>query len=123
MLNAKKMVKLLVLVMAATMLVTLVARAADANKPEPPKPVIVKVQGTVSVVKDANEIKSAKVTTKEKVVYQVVLNTKGLELAKNLNGKEVILTATVTQQDGQKWLDVRSFREVQKTPEAPPKEK
>ena len=120
MLTAKKMVKMLGLALAATVLFALVAQAADANQPEQPKPVIVRIQGTVGVVKDADgKVTSVTVTTKENEVYQVVLNEKGLELANKLDGKEAKVSGTVTKKDEQKWIDVHSFREVKKEPETP----
>ncbi len=83
---------------------------ADANAPAgKTKPAITKIEGAVSVTKDANEIKTVKVTTKDKGVFNVVLNEKGKELGKKMGGKEAVVHGIVTEKNGEKWIDVHKF--------------
>jgi hypothetical protein len=109
MLTTKRMIGMVLVAAAATVLMASVV-LADANappKPEPKPPV--KIEGMVSVIKDANEIKEIKVTTKDKGVFNVVLNEKGKELGKMMAGKEVVVHGTVTEKNGEKWIDVHRF--------------
>jgi hypothetical protein len=88
--------------------------AADANAP-PKKPT--KLKGTVSVTKDPNNVvTSITLTTTHKTVktvYNVTLNSKGLELG-SLNGKEVEVRGMVTEKDGQEWIKVQEFQLAEK---------
>ena len=54
--------------------------------------------------------------------YEVVLNEKGLELGKTMDGKKVEVEGTVSHKDGQKWIDVKSFKAVEEKPTEKPKE-
>ena len=69
----------------------------------------VKVQGTVSVTKEADAIKSVQLTT-DSGVYNVELDENGLALGE-MDGKQVEVEGTVTvpEKDGPKWLKVLSF--------------
>ncbi|MGA1979726.1 MAG: hypothetical protein ABSG99_04060 [Sedimentisphaerales bacterium] len=99
--------------------------AADANAPKPKKPETVRLEGTVSVTKDSNDVvTSIKLTTARKTVYYVTLDEKGKELG-GLNGKEVEVRCVITEKDNQKWITVHEFRLVGKreTPLANPKPK
>ncbi len=112
------MVKKLVVVLGVVAVV-LVANvfAADANAPAN-KPV--KLEGTVSVTKDANNVvTSIKLTTATKVVYDVTLDKKGEELGGH-NGKEVEVHGVVTEKDGKKWIQVHEFKAVEKKKETMP---
>jgi hypothetical protein len=108
------------------------AFAIDANAPAKPKkpeagphhPAVVKLEGTVSVTKDPNNVVTAvKLTTADKTVYNVTLDKKGLELG-GLNDKKVEAHCMVSEKDGKKWIMVHDFKPVEKkaTPPAKPKE-
>jgi lipoprotein-anchoring transpeptidase ErfK/SrfK len=96
--------------------------AADANAPKPKKPETVRLEGTVSVTKDSNDVNvvtSIKLTTAKKTVYYVTLDKKGKELG-DFNGKEVEVQCVITEKkDGQKWITVHEFRLVEKKKETP----
>jgi len=100
------------------------AFAIDANAPaKPKKPAVVKLEGTVSVTKDPNNVVTAvKLTTADKTVYNVTLDKKGLELG-GLNDKKVETHCMVSEKDGKKWIMVHDFKPVEKkeTPLAKPK--
>jgi hypothetical protein len=104
--------------------------AADANAPAKPKspegsrpPVTVKLEGTISVTKDSNDVvTSIKLTTASKAVYNVTLDKKGEELG-SLNGKEVEVRCVVTEKDKQKWIKVIEFQLVEKKKTSPAKPK
>jgi hypothetical protein len=88
MLVKKDLVKLAILLIAGTALLSAVCFAAEPNVVEPPK--LVKVQGIVNVTKNANDrIIKVTVVTKDKVVYNVTLDEKGKELGKAMANKEV----------------------------------
>jgi hypothetical protein len=99
---------------------------AKPKKPEaaPRLPVPVRLEGTVSVTKDSNDVvTSIKLTTANKIVYYVTLDEKGKELS-GLDGKEIQVKCMVTEKDNQKWIKVNEFRLVEKkkeTPSAEPK--
>lgn len=117
MLAKKDLVKLAILLIAGTALLSSVCFAAE--KSEQPKMVKV-VQGVVGVTKDANNVISqVTLTTKDKVVYNVVLNMKGRELGKMVN-KEVEVEGTISKENGQDTIRVMTFKEVEKAPEAAP---
>ena len=118
MLVKKDLVKLAVLLIAGTALLSAVCFAAEPNLAEPPK--LVKVQGMVNVTKDANEITKVTVVTKDKVVYIVTLDVKGLELGKAMANKEVEVEGTVSKKGIQEWIKVQSYKAVEKAPEAAP---
>jgi hypothetical protein len=54
--------------------------------------------------------------------YDVVLNEKGLELGSTMDGKKVEVEGTVSDQNGQKLIDVKSFKPVEEKPAETPKE-
>jgi hypothetical protein len=116
----------IVLGVAAAFLATSVfAAGADANKPKKPEagprpPVTVKLEGTISVTKDSNDVvTSIKLTTARKAVYNVTLDKKGEELG-GLNGKEVEVRCVITEKNDQKWIQVHEFQLVEKKKETPP---
>jgi hypothetical protein len=105
-------------VAAAFLAVSVFASGADANKPK--KPETVRLEGTVSVTKDSNDVvTSIKLTTANKAVYHVTLDKKGKELSDS-NGKEVEVRCVVTEKDKQKWIQVHEFKLVEKKKETPP---
>jgi archaellum component FlaF (FlaF/FlaG flagellin family) len=71
-----------------------------------------KVQGTVSVTKEADAIKSVQLTT-DTDTYNIELDENGLALGE-MDGLQVEVEGTVTvpEKDGPKWLKVSSFTEV-----------
>ena len=111
-------------VAAAFLAASVFAAGADAPKPKKPEaaprlPVTVKLEGTVSVTKDSNDVvTSIKLTTANKTVYNVTLDKKGEELG-GLNGKEVEVRCVITKKDDQKWIKVNEFRLVEKKKETP----
>jgi hypothetical protein len=112
-------------VAAAFLAVNVFAAGAEApakpKKPEaaPRLPVIVRLEGTVSVTKDPNDVvTSIKLTTASKAVYNVTLDKKGKELS-GLNSKEVEVRCVITKKDDQKWIKVNEFRLVEKKKETP----
>jgi hypothetical protein len=112
-------------VLAAAMVSMFAASAvlgAEAKpKPEPkPEPVPVTVVGTVSVVKDANEVITAvKLTTEAEEVYNVVLDKEGLKLA-DMDGKMAEVTGEVTKKGEESWIKVISSKPVEKPKEEKP---
>jgi hypothetical protein len=111
-------------VAAAFLAVSVFAAGADAPKPKKPEagprpPVTVKLEGTISVTKDSNDVvTSIKLTTANKTVYNVSLDKKGEELGGH-NGKEVVVQCVVTEKDNQKWIKIHEFRLVEKKKTSP----
>jgi hypothetical protein len=114
-------------VAAAFLAASVFAAGADAPKPKKPEagprpPVTVKLEGTISVTKDSNDVvTSIKLTTANKTVYNVTLDKKGKELG-GFNGKEVDVRCVITKKDDQKWIKVHEFQVVEKKKETPPAE-
>ncbi|MFZ0034496.1 MAG: hypothetical protein WAK60_05855 [Sedimentisphaerales bacterium] len=116
MLTKKNLVSLAILLIAGTALLGTVCFAAE----QAPKAVKV-VQGFVGVNKDANDvITKVTLTTKDKVVYDVVLNAKGMELGKKMASKEVEVEGTISKEAGQETITVMTFKAVEKAPAPPP---
>ena len=116
MLTKKNLVSLAILLIAGTALLGSVCFAAE----QAPKAVKV-VQGFVSVTKDANDvITKVMLTTKDKVVYNVELNVKGLELGKTMASKEVEVEGTISKEAGQETIKVMTFKAVEKAPAPKP---
>jgi hypothetical protein len=112
----KDLVKLAIVSIAGTALLSAVCFAAEPSPPEP-----VKVQGMVNVNKDVNDvITKVTVVTKDKVVYHVMLDEKGKELGKAMAYKEVEVEGIVSEIGIQKWIKVQSYKEVEKAPKAAP---
>lgn len=71
------------------------------------------VEGDISTVKDKQEeIIEVKLLANDNVVYMVVLDAKGKNLAVDMDGKEVEALGTVQDKDGEKWLTVESYVEL-----------
>jgi hypothetical protein len=120
MLAKKDLVKLAILLIAGTALLSAVCFAAEQT-PGAEQPKLVKVQGVVNVTKDANDvITKVTVVTKDKVVYIVVLDPKGRELGKTMANKEVEVEGTVSKEAGQETIKVISYKAVEKAPEVAP---
>jgi hypothetical protein len=110
MLTKKNLVKLAVVLIAGTALLSSVCFAAEAD----PKPVKV-VQGVVTVTKDANNvINKVTLTAKDKAVYNITLDAKGLELGKTMANKEVEVSGTISKEAGQETIKVMTFKAVEK---------
>jgi hypothetical protein len=120
MLVKKDLVKLAILLIVGTALLSAVCFAAEPT-PGAEQPKLVKVQGVVNVTKDANDvITKVTVTTKDNVVHNVVLNIKGRELGKAMANKEVEVEGTVSKEAGQETIKVISYKAVEKAPEVAP---
>jgi hypothetical protein len=118
MLTKKNLVNLAILLIAGTALLSAVCFAAEPGAE--PKPVKV-VQGVVTVTKDANNvINKVTLTAKDKVVYNVKLDIKGLELGKTMANKEVEVEGIISKEAGQESIKVMTFKAVEKAPEAAP---
>ena len=112
----KDLVKLAILSIAAAALLSSMCFAADKTPAEQPKPNVVKVQGLVNVTKDANNVVTKVVVVAEKEIYDVVLDAKGLELGKTMEGKKVEVQGTVAKKGTELWLTVQSFKAVEVAP-------
>lgn len=109
MLVKKDWVKLAILLVAATALLSAVCFAAEPAPAAPEMAKPVKVQGMVNVAKDEKgAVTKITVTTKDKVVYEVAMDEKGKELEKLAN-KEVEVEGTVTKN----MIKVTSFKAVE----------
>lgn len=119
MLAKKSLVNLAILLIAGTAFLSAVCLAAEQTPGmEPPK--TTKVQGVVSVTKDANDIiTKVTVVTADKVVYHVALNAKGLELGKEMADKEVEVEGIVSKRGDQEWIRVQTYKAVEKAAPAP----
>ena len=73
----------------------------------------VKLQGLVSVIRDANDVITSMQLVAGEDTYDVVLNAKGLELGENMEGEKVEVEGIVSQKDNQKWLKVLTFKAVE----------
>ena len=115
----KELVKLAILSIAATALMASIGFASDGIQlAKQSEPEAVTVQGVVNATTDANNVITAvTVVTKEGVVYNVVLNAVGLELGETMNGEEVEVQGTASKQDEQNWIDVHSYKPVEKASE------
>ncbi len=107
--------------------------AADPNKPKasPPKErsnELRLVIGVVSVVKDKDgNITEIKVTTHPELIYKIVLDDKGIELAKTLVDKRARIEGFIETKGKDQWVTVKTFTEaksqIQKQPSQNPKSK
>ena len=73
----------------------------------------VKLQGVVSVIKDANGVITSVQLDADDDTYNVELNPKGKELGENMEGQKVEVEGIVSQKDNQKWLKVLTFKAVE----------
>ena len=101
-------------ILALTLGLGIVANSVNAEEEEEQQTLI----GTVSVsTDDDGNITAVKLTVGE-TVYNVTLNATGRKLGADMEGKKVEVTAIVREQEDEKWLLVKSFKEV-KEEEAP----
>ena len=98
------------------------AMAADANQPkEKSKDGVI---GIVTVVKDNDgNIAEIKVKVHKDLIYQVVLDEKGIELGKTMAGKRVKIAGTIEKKGDAEWVTVKTFSELKPRTEAKPKAK
>lgn len=113
---AKKMIVVMALCAAVCLLLSSAAYGETPKQAPPAQPKEVKLEGTVSVVKDANNVITAVKLTTAISAYEVVLNEKGLELGKTMDGKKVEVEGTIQHKDGQKLIDIKSFKPVEEKP-------
>ena len=124
MFTGKKLVGVVLLAVALSVVINSVGLAADSNapaQPAPEEPKMLKVQGMVNVVKDANNVVTAVTVKAKEVTHNVMLDKKGLELAEKLAGKEAEVNGTIVKKDGKDWLKVLNFKAVEKPAEKPAK--
>jgi predicted xylose isomerase-like sugar epimerase len=73
----------------------------------------VRLEGFVSVLRDANDaIISVQLVTDEDT-YKVVLDEKGLELGEEMEYEKVEVEGIVSEKDEQKWLKVLKFKAIE----------
>ena len=109
MLTRKQLIGAVCLAMAMTLVIGAASLAV-----EEPEPNVVTLQGLVSTYVDVNDvIESVQLTTAEDIIYEVVLDEKGIELGDNMDGKEVEVNGIVIEVDEQKWIEVQSFKALE----------
>ena len=73
----------------------------------------VRLEGFVSVLRDANDaIISVQLVTDESI-YKVELNEKGLGLGEEMEYEKVEVEGIVSEKDEQKWLKVLKFKAIE----------
>lgn len=80
---------------------------------EAPGANVVKLQGVVSVSRDANDVVTSVQLTADDASYDVVLDAKGQELGEQAEGAKVEVEGTVAEQDGKKMLTVIAFTHIE----------
>lgn len=107
----KRRISIVFLAMLTTTLLASTSFAEEA------KVETVRLEGFVSVVKDANDaITSVRLFTDEDI-YNVVLDEKGLELGSKMEFSEVEVEGIVSEKGDQKWLKVLTFKEIKEDEE------
>lgn len=108
MLTKKNLVTLAVVLIAGTALISAVCFAGEkcpAGATES-----VKVQGLVSVTKDAEgAITAVTLTAADGAVYNVTLDENGIKLGEEMADKKVKAEGAVSDKDGQKCITVQSY--------------
>jgi uncharacterized lipoprotein YajG len=106
--SKKNLVTLAVALIAGTALLSAVCFAGEkcpAGSTDP-----VKVQGIVSVTKDANgAITAVTLTAADGAAYNVTLDENGKKLGEEMADKKVDVEGTVAEKDGQKCITVTSY--------------
>jgi hypothetical protein len=86
---------------------------ADPNRPQRPHFDPNAVRGMVQVtLNDSGTVTAVKIENRRNS-WNVVLDAKGLELAKSAN-KMVAVEGTVAEQNGEKWVTVTSYKEMKR---------
>lgn len=108
----QKKLSVVLIVMVLAGMVGLIGLEAQAAEP-------VTVKGTVQVTRDEDyNATSAKITDGSKnpaVTYNIVLNTKGTDLADAMEGQEAEITGTVAKKGDASWLTVTSYKTIEVT--------
>jgi hypothetical protein len=73
----------------------------------------VKLQGLVSVLRDANDVITSVQLVTDQETYSVVLDANGLKLGEELEGEKAAVEGTVSKEGDQKWLKVSKFKAVE----------
>lgn len=103
----------LFLMIAAIGLAFVSVTKADPNRPQRPHFDPNAVRGIVQVtLSDSGTVTAIKIENRRNS-WNVVLDAKGLELAKSAN-KMVFVEGTVAEQNGEKWVTVKSYKEIQR---------
>jgi hypothetical protein len=112
------MKKVIILTIAAAMLAFLSVSVVKAAEPNVPKSEPISVIGTVTVAKDAaGKITAIHLSNIKKGTFSIVLDKKGKELGRKMNGKMVKVTGMETIKGTEKWLTVEKYSEVKKAKE------
>ena len=107
--SAKKQERCIVfLAMLTTALLASTSLAAEGSEPK-----IVKLEGFVSVLKDANDVIISVQLVTDEDTYDVVLDAKGLELGEEMEGEDVEVEGVVSKEDDQEWLKVLTFKAIE----------
>jgi hypothetical protein len=73
----------------------------------------VKLQGVVSVIRDANDVITSVLLVTDEGTYNVELDEKGEELGENMEDQKAQVEGVVSEEDNQKWLKVLKFSPVE----------
>ncbi len=104
----KQRMCLVLLAMLTTALLSLVSLAAEAPEAKP-----VKLEGFVSVLRDANDVIISVQLETDEEVYEVVLDKKGIALGEEMEDQEVEVKGKVSEKDEQKWLQVLAYKAIE----------
>jgi hypothetical protein len=104
----KQEVCIVFLAVLTTALLASTGFAAEGSEPE-----TVKLEGSVSVFRDANDvIVSVQLVTDEEI-YDVALDAKGLELGEEMEDRDVEVEGIISEEDDQELLKVLTFRAIE----------
>jgi hypothetical protein len=114
------MKKLIMLTLIAAMVMFLSVSVTKAADPNAPKTEPVTIKGRVVATEDSNGVITAVyLHSKLQGRINITLDAMGKELGEKMKGKMVEVTGTETATDGEKWLTVEKYAEVQKPAEKP----
>jgi hypothetical protein len=94
--------------MLTTVLLSSVSLTAEAPEQKP-----VKLEGLVSVLRDANDVIISVQLDTDEETYEVVLDKKGIRLGEEMEDEEVEVNGVVTEEDEQKWLKVLAYKAIE----------
>ncbi len=98
------------LAMLTTALLASAGFAAEGSEPETVK---VKVEGFVSVLRDANDVVISVQLVTDEETYDVVLDAKGLELGEEMEGEDVEVEGVISKEDDYMLLKVLTFKAIE----------
>ena len=108
MLTKKSLVTLAVVLIAGTALLSTVCFAGDTCQAGATEPV--KVQGLVSITKNADgAITAVTLTAEDGAVYNVTLDENGMTLGAEMANEKVEVEGTISEKDGQKCITVQRY--------------